>query len=56
MSNLKDHALALELIKAVSCVYVQVDTNKDRLVSLSEFMAATKKEDFFEKDGWEVRA
>lgn len=44
------------LIKAVLCVYVQVDTNKDRLVSMSEFLAATKKEEFFEKDKWEVRA
>ncbi|XP_071347900.1 nucleobindin-2-like [Trachinotus anak] len=32
----------------------EVDTNKDRLVSLSEFMAATKKEEFFEKDEWET--
>lgn len=41
-------------IKA-SSLDVKVDTNKDRLVSLSEFMAATKKEEFFEKDEWEVR-
>uniref|UniRef100_A0A3Q0TAJ9 Nucleobindin 2 n=1 Tax=Amphilophus citrinellus TaxID=61819 RepID=A0A3Q0TAJ9_AMPCI len=32
----------------------EVDTNKDRLVSLSEFMAATKKAEFHEKDQWEV--
>ncbi|XP_029378308.1 nucleobindin-2 [Echeneis naucrates] len=32
----------------------EVDTNKDRLVSLSEFMAATKKEEFHEKDEWET--
>ncbi|XP_033181146.1 nucleobindin-2 isoform X2 [Mastacembelus armatus] len=32
----------------------EVDTNKDRLVSLSEFMAATKKEEFFDKDEWET--
>ncbi|XP_006782451.1 nucleobindin-2-like [Neolamprologus brichardi] len=32
----------------------EVDTNKDRLVSLSEFMAATKKEEFYEKDEWET--
>ncbi|XP_059191331.1 nucleobindin-2-like [Centropristis striata] len=32
----------------------EVDTNKDRLVSLTEFIAATKKEDFSEKDGWET--
>lgn len=30
----------------------EVDTNKDRLVSLTEFLAATKKEEFFEKDEW----
>ena len=33
-----------------------MDTNKDRLVSMSEFIAATKKEEFFEKDEWEVSA
>lgn len=54
--NLEDRLLALTLIKAASCVDVQVDTNKDRLVSLSEFVAATKKEEFLEKDEWEVRA
>ncbi|KAK2842647.1 hypothetical protein Q5P01_012847 [Channa striata] len=32
----------------------EVDTNKDRLVSMSEFMAATKKQDFYDKDGWET--
>lgn len=32
----------------------EVDTDKDRLVSLSEFMAATKKEEFYEKDEWET--
>lgn len=32
----------------------QVDTDKDRLVSLSEFIAATQKEEFLEKDEWEV--
>lgn len=47
--------LPLSLLRAASCVDVQVDTNKDRLVSLSEFMAATKKDDFQEKDEWEVR-
>lgn len=33
---------------------VQVDTNRDRLVSLNEFIAATKKDKFLEKDEWEV--
>lgn len=32
----------------------EVDTNKDRLVSLSEFIAATKREEFSEKDEWET--
>ncbi|XP_020492125.1 nucleobindin-2 [Labrus bergylta] len=32
----------------------EVDTNKDRLVSLNEFMAATKKDEFLEKDEWET--
>ncbi|XP_035497413.2 nucleobindin-2 isoform X2 [Scophthalmus maximus] len=32
----------------------EVDTNKDRLVSLSEFIAATKKEEFRERDEWET--
>uniref|UniRef100_A0A8C9Z4L3 Nucleobindin 2 n=1 Tax=Sander lucioperca TaxID=283035 RepID=A0A8C9Z4L3_SANLU len=32
----------------------EVDTNKDRLVSLGEFIAATKKEEFLEKDEWET--
>lgn len=32
----------------------EVDTDKDRLVSLNEFMAATKKEEFVEKDEWET--
>ncbi|XP_070762762.1 nucleobindin-2-like [Enoplosus armatus] len=32
----------------------EVDTNQDRLVSLGEFMAATKKEEFLEKDEWET--
>ena len=53
--NLEEHLLILTFVKAASCVVIQVDTNKDRLVSLSEFMAATKKEEFLEKDEWEVR-
>lgn len=32
----------------------QVDTNKDRLVSLEEFLVATRKKDFLEPDSWEV--
>ncbi|KAE8296763.1 Nucleobindin-2 DNA-binding protein NEFA Prepronesfatin Nesfatin-1 Precursor [Larimichthys crocea] len=32
----------------------EVDTNKDRLVSMSEFIAATKRQEFLEKDEWET--
>ncbi|XP_041650735.1 nucleobindin-2-like [Cheilinus undulatus] len=32
----------------------EVDSNKDRLVSLDEFIEATKKEDFQEKEEWET--
>lgn len=34
---------------------MQVDTDGDRLVSLSEFMAATQRDEFLEKDEWHVR-
>lgn len=37
------------------CVAVQVDANKDRLVSLSEFMESVKSERFSENEEWEVR-
>lgn len=43
-------------LRAAVCVALQVDTNKDRLVSLSEFMAATQKDEFLEKEEWEVTA
>lgn len=32
----------------------QVDSNKDRLVSLQEFLIATNKKEFLEPDSWEV--
>ncbi|XP_012689032.2 nucleobindin-2 [Clupea harengus] len=32
----------------------EVDTNKDRLVSLQEFVAATKKKEFLDTDPWET--
>ncbi|XP_030623453.1 nucleobindin-2b [Chanos chanos] len=32
----------------------EVDTNKDRLVSLDEFMVATKRKEFLESDPWET--
>ncbi|XP_061678340.1 nucleobindin-2-like isoform X2 [Syngnathoides biaculeatus] len=35
-------------------VMTEVDTNRDRLVSFGEFMAATKKEEFQQKEGWET--
>uniref|UniRef100_H2L704 Nucleobindin 2 n=1 Tax=Oryzias latipes TaxID=8090 RepID=H2L704_ORYLA len=43
-----------ERLRMKEHVMNEVDTNKDRLVSFSEFMAATKKEDFAEKDEWET--
>ena len=36
-------------------MFSQVDSNKDRLVSLDEFLVATKKKEFLEPDSWEVR-
>ncbi|XP_048025043.1 nucleobindin-2b [Megalobrama amblycephala] len=32
----------------------EIDTNKDRLVSLDEFITATDKKEFVEPDGWET--
>lgn len=32
----------------------EVDSNKDRLVSLDEFLIATKKKEFLEPDSWET--
>ncbi|XP_076842084.1 nucleobindin-2b [Brachyhypopomus gauderio] len=32
----------------------EVDTNKDRLVSLHEFMTATKRKEFLEPDAWDT--
>lgn len=43
------------MLSTTSCVGVQVDTDGDRLVSLSEFMAATQRDEFLEKDEWHVR-
>lgn len=43
------------MLTKAECADVQVDTNKDRLVSMTEFLAATRKEEFYEKDEWEVR-
>lgn len=34
---------------------MQVDTNKDRLVSLSEFMESVNSDKFSENEEWEVR-
>uniref|UniRef100_UPI003AAD0650 nucleobindin-2b isoform X1 n=2 Tax=Centroberyx gerrardi TaxID=166262 RepID=UPI003AAD0650 len=35
-------------------VMKEVDTNKDRLVSVDEFMAATRQKEFMETDDWET--
>lgn len=32
----------------------QIDSNKDRLVTLEEFLRATEKKEFLEPDNWEV--
>lgn len=54
--NEEDDMIAMEeeRLRMREHVMNEVDTNKDRLVSLSEFMAATKKEEFLEKDEWET--
>ncbi|XP_051238191.1 nucleobindin-2 [Dicentrarchus labrax] len=54
--NVEDDMVEMEeeRLRMREHVMNEVDTNKDRLVSLSEFMAATKKEDFMEKDEWET--
>lgn len=39
----------------VFCVAVQIDTNKDRLISLGEFMVSAKSDKFSENEEWEVR-
>ncbi|KAM9854258.1 nucleobindin-2-like [Aulostomus maculatus] len=43
-----------ERVRMREHVMSEVDTNKDRLVSLNEFLAATKKEEFTEKEEWET--
>ncbi|XP_072242460.1 nucleobindin-2-like [Leuresthes tenuis] len=54
--NEEDDMVAMEeeRLRMREHVMNEVDTNKDRLVSLSEFMAATKKQEFYEKDEWET--
>jgi len=32
----------------------EVDTNKDKLISLQEFLDSTKQSDFKKDEGWEV--
>lgn len=34
--------------------FTQVDTNKDRLVTLKEFFKVTEKKEFLEPDSWEI--
>ncbi len=48
-SFIQDHSS-----KSVIFWPLQVDSNKDRLVSLDEFLVATKKKEFLEPDSWEV--
>ncbi|XP_077592782.1 nucleobindin-2-like [Stigmatopora nigra] len=47
-------AMEEERLRMREHVMDEVDTNKDRLVSLAEFMAATKKQDFQQKEEWET--
>ncbi|XP_028307171.1 nucleobindin-2b isoform X1 [Gouania willdenowi] len=55
-ANEEDDMLAMEeeRLRMREHVMNEVDTNKDRLVSLSEFMAATKDDNFQEKEEWET--
>lgn len=43
------------LTHAVICIAVQVDTNKDRVVSFSEFMESVNSNAFAQNEQWEVR-
>ncbi|XP_057693548.1 nucleobindin-2-like isoform X2 [Corythoichthys intestinalis] len=47
-------AMEEERLRMREHVMAEVDTNKDRLVSLAEFMAATKKQEFQQKEEWET--
>lgn len=38
----------------INFFFNQVDANKDRLVTLEEFLKATEKKEFLEPDSWEV--
>lgn len=37
------------------CISVQVDTNKDRVISFSEFMESLNSNAFAQNEEWEVR-
>lgn len=44
-----------ERLKMREHVMNEVDVNKDRLLDLQEFLAATQKKEFLEPDGWEMQ-
>ncbi|KAJ7994995.1 hypothetical protein DPEC_G00255310 [Dallia pectoralis] len=55
-TNEEDDMLEMEeeRLRMREHVMNEVDTNKDRLVSLEEFLVATKKKEFLEPDSWET--
>lgn len=46
-------SLPKPILSLIFC-FKQVDINKDRLVTLEEFLRATEKKEFLEPDSWEV--
>lgn len=62
MNVYKEASLGIFVPKKIRLLYVafifsfnQIDSNKDRLVTLEEFLRATEKKEFLEPDSWEVR-
>ncbi|XP_051963172.1 nucleobindin-2-like [Xyrauchen texanus] len=55
-TNEEDDMLEMEeeRLRMREHVMNEVDSNKDRLVSLDEFLVATKKQEFLEPDSWET--
>lgn len=55
-TNEEDDMLEMEeeRLRMREHVMNEVDSNKDRLVSLDEFLVATKKKEFLEPDSWET--
>lgn len=51
--NVQMFSLPEPILSLIFC-FKQVDINKDRLVTLEEFLRATEKKEFLEPDSWEV--